>query len=173
MHPADIFILAVIAFSIWKGFRRGLVREAVALLGWVAGILFAMAGYASLAPALEPWIATPSLRMAAAFLIICLSVVAVAFMVGAMLRGMLSALAMGPADHVLGGCFGLARGALIVVLLVGLLARFFSHDPWWRAAEIPKAALPYAPAALSLTDKVRAQVRQIPQIPIQTANPDH
>ena len=39
MHPADIFILAVIAFSIWKGFRRGLVREAIALLGWVAGIV--------------------------------------------------------------------------------------------------------------------------------------
>ena len=42
MHPADIFILAVIAFSIWKGFRRGLVREAIALLGWVAGIVVAL-----------------------------------------------------------------------------------------------------------------------------------
>ena len=95
MHPADIFILAVIAFSIWKGFRRGLVREAIALLGWVAGIVVALNSYESLAPLLAAQIQTPSLRLAAAFLLICLGIVAVMFMVGQVLCSLLSALALG------------------------------------------------------------------------------
>jgi membrane protein required for colicin V production len=173
MHPADIFILAVIAFSIWKGFRRGLVREAIALLGWVAGIVVALNSYESLAPLLAAQIQTPSLRLAAAFLLICLGIVAVMFMVGQVLRSLLSALALGPADHLMGGVFGFARGVLITVLAVGVLGRFFHNDPWWKAAELPRALMPFAPVALSLTDEVKARVRQLPRIPIQSANPDH
>lgn len=173
MHPADIFLLAVVAYSVWSGFRRGLVREAIALAGWVIGLLVAMGSYASVAPSLEPFITTPSLRLAAAFLLVCLTVVCLAFVIGQMLRKVLSALALGPADHLTGGLFGLARGALIVVLGVGVTARFFQNDPWWREAEIPRAAMPYAPEALALTEKVRDEVKHLPRIQIQTAKPDH
>ncbi len=173
MHPADIFILAVVAFSIWKGFRRGLVREAIALFGWVAGIILAVNGYEALAPVFEPFIATPSLRLATAFLAICLGVVVTTFLIGQLIRGMMSALAIGPTDHLFGGLFGLARGALIVVLAVGVLGRFFQKDPWWQEAALPAAVMPYAPAALSFTEQVRAQVKNLPRIQIQTAKPDH
>ncbi|RZU48184.1 membrane protein required for colicin V production [Fluviicoccus keumensis] len=173
MHPADILILAVVAFSIWKGFRRGLVREAIALAGWIIGLIMAVNSYQRVAPALAPFIETPSLRMAAAFVLICLSVVTVVFLIGQLVRSLLSALAMGPADHLMGGLFGLARGVLIVLLSVGLVSRFFQNDPWWREAELPRAALPYVPEALSLTDKLKAEMKHLPKIQIQTANPDH
>ena len=173
MHPADILILAVVAFSVWRGFRRGLVREAIALLGWVIGIIVAVNIYQALAPLLAPYIETPSLRMAAAFLLICLGIVTLTFLIGQLLRSALSALALGPAYHLLGSLFGLARGALIVVLCVGVLSRFFQHDRWWQEAELPRSAMPYVPAALSITDKVKAQMTHLPKIRIQTANPDH
>ena len=49
MPIADLVILAVIALSLWKGFTRGLVRESLALMGWVMGFIVAINGYQSFA----------------------------------------------------------------------------------------------------------------------------
>ena len=58
MPIADLVILAVIALSLWKGFTRGLVRESLALMGWVMGFIVAINGYQSFAHVLAPLIKT-------------------------------------------------------------------------------------------------------------------
>lgn len=173
MQPADIVILVVMAFSTWRGLCRGLVREAVALAGWVLGILMAIRSHETVAPALAPLIATPSLRLAAAFLLVCLGVVFVVWCLGQILRTLLKALAMGPADRLLGAGFGAARGALIVVVVVGVLQPWVKDDPWWREAALPAAIFPYFPVVRHWTQEASAEARRLPAIHVPKASPDH
>ncbi len=163
MPLADIVILAVIALSLWKGFTRGLVREALALIGWIVGLIVAINGYAGLAPKLAPLITTPSLQQAVAFLLLCLGMVAISYAIALVLHTLLKTMALGPADKLLGACFGAARGLLIVLLVIGLFAPLFQNDAWWQQASFPKALLPYVPVAQHLTDQVKQQVHHLPK----------
>ncbi|MBK6757590.1 MAG: CvpA family protein [Moraxellaceae bacterium] len=54
MPVADLVILVILALSIWRGFARGLVREGLALAGWVIGLIVAINGYQSFAAVLAP-----------------------------------------------------------------------------------------------------------------------
>ena len=160
MPVIDIVILVVVALSMWKGLTRGLVREAMALIGWLLGLLVAINGYEQVAPLLAGMIQTPSLQKAAAFLLLCLSMVALSYVIALVLHTMLKALALNPVDKIMGGAFGIARGLLIVLLAVGLLAPFVQNDPWWQQVELPRQLLPYVPVAQKLTDELKRQWQQ-------------
>ena len=173
MPLADVIILAVIALSLWKGFTRGLVREALALMGWVLGLIVAINGYESFAAVLAPIITTPSLQKAVAFLVLCLSMVLLSYAIALVLHSLLKALALGPADKLMGAGFGAARGLLIVLLAINLMAPFLKNDAWWQEASFPSALLPYVPVAHQVTDEIKKQVHHLPQatIKIPTTQP--
>ncbi|MBP8111123.1 MAG: hypothetical protein RJA86_579 [Pseudomonadota bacterium] len=166
MPIADLVILAVIALSLWKGFTRGLVRESLALMGWVMGFIVAINGYQSFAHVLAPLIKTPSLQKAVAFLVLCLSMVLLSYLIALVLHSLLKALALNPVDKLMGAGFGAARGLLIVLLVINLLAPFLKNDAWWQEATFPNALLPYVPVAQQFTDEVKKQVHQLPKTPI-------
>ena len=170
MPVADIVILVVIAFSMWKGFSRGLVREALALIGWLVGLVLAINGYEEVARMLAPFIQTPSLQKAAAFLLLCLSMVLLSYMAALVLQQLLKALALNWADRLMGCGFGAARGLLIVLLAVGLLAPFVKEDAWWQEADFPKALVPYVPIAHQLTDELKQQIHHLPKTPLTFSN---
>ena len=173
MPVADLVILVILALSIWRGFARGLVREGLALAGWVIGLIVAINGYQSFAAVLAPFISTPSLQKATAFLVLCLSMVILSALIALVLSEILKALALRPVDKLAGAGFGLARGLLIVLLAIGLLAPFLQKDAWWQEASFPKALLPYVPAAHQVTDEIKKQVHHLPQatIKIPTTQP--
>ncbi|MBK6758050.1 MAG: CvpA family protein [Moraxellaceae bacterium] len=103
MPVADLVILVVLALSIWRGFSRGLVREGLALAGWVIGLIVAINGYQSFAVVLAPFISTPSLQKATAFLVLCLSMVILSALIALVLSEILKALALRPVDKLAGG----------------------------------------------------------------------
>ena len=166
MPLADVIILAVIALSLWKGFTRGLVRAALALMGWVLGLIVAINGYESFAAVLAPIITTPSLQKAVAFLVLCLSMVLLSYAIALVLHSLLKALALGPADKLMGAGFGAARGLLIVLLAINLMAPFLKNDAWWQEATFPNALLPFTPLAQQVTDEVKKQVHHLPKATI-------
>ncbi len=167
MPLADILILGLLAISIWKGFSRGIIREGLALAGWVVGLIVAINGYQSFAVTLQPFISTPSLQKAVAFLVLCLSMVILSTLIALVLAELLKALALRPVDKLAGAGFGLARGLLIVLLAIGLHAPFVQDDAWWQEASMPKALLPYVPVAHLVTDEIKKQVHHLPQTKIQ------
>lgn len=171
MPLVDILILLLLAVSIWKGFSRGIIREGLALAGWVVGLIVAINGYQSFAGVLAPFISTPSLQKAVAFLMLCLSMVILSSVIALVLAELLKALALRPVDKLAGAGFGLARGLLIVLLLLGLIAPFVQKDAWWQEASIPQALLPYVPVAHVITDEIKEQIHQLPQTNIQV--PSH
>jgi membrane protein required for colicin V production len=122
MSWVDYAVLAVAAISIGWGAWRGLVREVMSLAGWVIAFLAAnlFAG-----PLAETFTATmrAELRVAAAFIAIFIGSLVVTTLAGLLISKLAGAAGLGGLDRSLGGLFGLARAALIILalaLLAGL-----------------------------------------------------
>lgn len=133
MNWADYGILAIVILSILIGLLRGFTREIFGLGTWVLAVLLAFLFGAELADALRPNIATPLVRVGAAY--------GGLFLGGLLIGGILTALLVArvresrfsSADRTLGSGLGLVRGVLVVGLVV-LLARTagVGDEPWWQ-----------------------------------------
>lgn len=133
----DWAIIALIAVSGLISLTRGFVREALSLVVWVAAGAVAWLYGGALAAHLAPYIELPSARVIAA----CAILFVLTLMVGALithLLGMLvTATGLNGTDRLLGMIFGLARGALLVVIAVGLLSLApVQQDPWWQQSKL-------------------------------------
>jgi membrane protein required for colicin V production len=111
----------------------GLVFEVISLLGWGAAFWCAQAFATGVAAWLPIGDAEAAWRYPLAFVLVF---VGVAFGVGlaaSLMRRLVSAAGLSPVDRTLGGAFGLARGAVVLLVLavmVHLLA--LSEGAWWR-----------------------------------------
>jgi membrane protein required for colicin V production len=105
--------------------------------------------------------ATPLVRTVIAFTLLFVVILVTVSIAGLLFTKAARAVGLGLADRTLGGVFGFARGALILLVLAlaaGLTA--VPKEPFWReaklAAPLETAAIavkPYLPPALA--DKVR------------------
>lgn len=133
----DWAIIVVIAISSLISLRRGFFKEALSLLIWiVAGVVAWMFGGA-LAQHLTDFIETPSVRVIAAcamlFVVTLLLGALVNFLIGELIR----ATGLSGTDRFLGMVFGAARGALLVVVLVGLASLApVQQDQWWQQSSL-------------------------------------
>ena len=66
----DYVIIAVIALSALIGLARGLIREVLSLVIWVAAAGVAWVFHRPLADQLTPWLSTPTVRIGVAFVIL-------------------------------------------------------------------------------------------------------
>lgn len=159
MHPADGVILAVIAISLLLGLYRGFVREAFSLAGWVAAYVVARLFHPQMELMLGDSITTPSLRLAAAWGGLFLATLVVVSLVGYMVRSLMEAAGISLVDRLLGGAFGLARGAILVLATLVLLAPAVHKDAWWREARLPGVFMGFEPQGRELTEKVKEAAR--------------
>lgn len=135
MTVFDYTILAIVGISMLLGMMRGLVREALNLLAWVAAFWVANAYTVEIAPLLPQAIPTESVRFFAAFVLLFLGALLLTSLVTVALTELVKTLKLGIYDKGLGALFGLMRGLLIVLTLV-LLAGLTSlpHQGVWRNA---------------------------------------
>src|SRR5262245_38422035 len=133
MTAFDYAVLAIVVLSILVSLIRGLVREVLALAAWAVGFIIASVFAADVAALLAPRIADERVRLLAAFaglfLAVLLSMSVLALLVSKLVKGA----GLGLEDRLLGGVFGLARGVLVVMVLVlaaGLTA--LPRQPEWR-----------------------------------------
>jgi membrane protein required for colicin V production len=138
MTPVDYTLIAVVAISTLFGAIRGFLRESVALLGWLVGLWLAW----RYAPALQPYLGGALkgtvLQVWVARLILLVAAVLVAWVVGSLLGYLVqrSGLTLG-LDRILGGAFGLVRGAVIVGFAVMLAEAAEMHgEAWWKSSKL-------------------------------------
>jgi membrane protein required for colicin V production len=137
MTGFDFAVLAVVALSTLFAFVRGVVREVIALVAWIAGLGLALAFEGPVA-ALLPWFKdTPVAKHVIAFALIFVAVLIAGALVAYLLSKMVHAVGLGFVDRFLGAVFGLARGGIIVVLaaLVAGVTALPRHD-WWQNAAL-------------------------------------
>jgi len=133
----DWAIIAIIAISSLISLSRGFVKEALSLLTWiVAGVVAWMFGGA-LSQHLDAYIQTPSMRVIAACAILFIATLLVGALVNYLVGELIRVTGMSGTDRFLGMVFGGARGALLVVLLVGLLSLApVQQDTWWHESTL-------------------------------------
>lgn len=135
MTVFDYAVLAIIGLSILLSMIRGLVREILALLAWVAAFVAANLFGGKLAELLPAAIPTLELRLLAGFVGIFFVVLLLMSLAAIILSKLVKSAGLSLEDRILGSVFGLMRGALIVLVLV-LLAGLTSlpKEPVWRNA---------------------------------------
>jgi membrane protein required for colicin V production len=136
---------------------RGAVKEVISIIGWVAAFYVAKTYAGQLLPLLPEDIPTAQLKILAAFLILFLAVILLASFLSIALSSLLSKVGLGWLNRLVGAIFGLARGMVIVcvmVMLAGMTA--LPKDERWSNAmfsapleALVTAMLPWVPSHIA------------------------
>lgn len=132
---ADWVLLSVLLLSMLVGVWRGLVFEVLSVLGWVAAFFAAQWLAPPVADSLPLATASPSMRFAVAFVVTFVVAVFAAGLLAALMRKLVSAAGLRPADRALGALFGLVRGVillLVATVVVGMTP--LKSSAWWQAS---------------------------------------
>jgi membrane protein required for colicin V production len=137
MNWADWVIVALIAVSALISLKRGFVKEALSLLTWVAAFIIARLFADQLSVLLSGYIETPSARVVAAFVLLFVVVLFTGALVNNLIGMLIRATGLSSTDRVLGMAFGIARGCILVVVAVALLAMTpVIQDRWWSESSL-------------------------------------
>ena len=136
MTAFDYVAMAIVAASVLLGVWRGVVGEVIALVAWVLAFFAARWWGSEVAQVVfGDVIADPALRIVAAWVTVFVVVLVVMALLRLAVHGLLKALGLSLTDRLLGVVFGLARGLLIVLVLVavgGMLS--MAKEKWWSDA---------------------------------------
>jgi membrane protein required for colicin V production len=148
MTAFDLTVIGIVGLSTVFAFWRGLIRSVASLAGLVAAVLAAIHFSPTAANLLSMVSDNPATRYLVAFALIFIVVVLICGLLGWLLSRAIRAIGLGFVDRLLGAVFGVARGVLIVVMVV-LLAGLTTlpRQEWWQNASF---AQPLVIAALSL-----------------------
>lgn len=135
MTAFDYVVLAILGVSILLSMMRGFIREILALAGWVAAFYIARTYTLQFAELLPSGIPTEALKFLAAFVILFLAALLVTSLLAIALSQLFKNIGLSWLDRGLGAIFGIARGIVIIGVLV-LLAGLTSapKDIRWRNA---------------------------------------
>lgn len=133
MNWVDVAILIIISLSAVISLFRGFVREAVSLAAWVMAFWVAIGFSGKLEPLLRSTIDSPNVRLVVAFSILFLITLIAGAMVNYLIGQLVRKTGMGGTDRMLGVIFGIARGIVVIGVLV-LLAGIpqLSQETWWQ-----------------------------------------
>jgi membrane protein required for colicin V production len=133
----DYIILAVLGLSVLIGLWRGLISEVLALAVWAAAFWVAWTFGPAVSAHFEHTISLPSARVIVGYGICFVAVLILGALVRLAIARLVESTGLSGTDRLLGMLFGLARGVLLVTLLVFLLGfTAFTRDPWWRDSQL-------------------------------------
>lgn len=137
IHWADLVIVAIIGISALISLLRGFLREVLSLLAWVLAFWVALSFTQRVAPWLEPYVEVPSVRLILGFAVLFVITLLSVSLIGHIIVKLVGKTGLTGTDRMLGLLFGMARGGIVVLLLV-LMAGLtqIPQDPWWRQASL-------------------------------------
>ncbi|MCA1979777.1 MAG: CvpA family protein [Thiobacillus sp.] len=154
MSLLDLIVLLILGLAVVRGLMRGLVDTLFSLAAWLLAFVAGKWGALLVAPLLPLGVDNPAIRYFAGFVVVFLAVLIGVLLVGHALAALVKAAGLGPADTVLGGVLGLAKGLLILagLTLAAGLTSLPRTEFWQKAAlsaslqTMARAALPLVPA---------------------------
>lgn len=133
----DYVVLGIIGLSLLFGLWRGVVGELIALAAWALAIFAAVEFGGALGQSAFTGLNDPAVRTLAGCVVIFAGVLVAMALVRMMVSRMVKALGLSVSDRILGMFFGLARGALVCMVLVGLGGLTSApQQAWWREATL-------------------------------------
>ncbi len=145
----DYAVLIIIGGSVCLSLVRGFAREVLALAGWVIAFIAASLLAGPVAGLLTTLIAAEALRVLAAFGAVFLATLIAASLIALAVSRLIRSAGLGLEDRLLGSFFGLARGVLVVMVLI-LLAGLtgLPRQPAWTDAML-------SPPLVALAGEIR------------------
>ncbi|WP_449245867.1 CvpA family protein [Desulfobacca acetoxidans] len=128
MNLLDLGIVVILLLVGLRGYYRGLLQEMAVIIGLATGLIVAANYYLRLARLISQWVHTPLYSRIISFLIIFILVYWLVRIMGHLLHRFLAYLYLGPVDRLLGGGFGLLKGAVILGFLLTVIALMVPKD---------------------------------------------
>jgi membrane protein required for colicin V production len=133
----DYLVIGIVTVSLLFGLWRGVVGEIIALAAWGVGIFAAIEFGASVGHSVFAGLSDPALRTLAGCVVIFVGILVSMAVLNMVVRSMVKALGLSVSDRILGMIFGLTRGVLVCMVLVGLGGMTSAPmQPWWRNATL-------------------------------------
>lgn len=129
----DYAIVALIVISSVIGLMRGLVKEVFSLLLWVLAIWVGLNFSREGAVFLPAMITSPTARMASAFAVLFLLTLIIGSLISYLLGELIEKTGLTGSDRFAGMIFGIARGLLVVTLVIMLAGLTpIPEESWWK-----------------------------------------
>ena len=137
MTSVDYVVVLLCAVSTGFGVFRGLAKEALSLLTLLASIWLAWRFSWIVEPYLGDWAGAAEAKVWTARVVVFLLVIIIGSVVLWLTRKAIKQTGLTGVDRLLGGAFGLLRGAILVGL-AALVLQFtgLDQDPWWQEARL-------------------------------------
>ena len=141
MSGIDLAVLAVIVLSAFISFMRGFFREAVSLAMWVMAILITLTFTAQFSTLLPDTIEPAAARASISSMILFFGTLAIGTIISWLFQRIVDSASLTKIDRFAGVAFGMARGCILVILLVlaAHLTPAMKQEVWWRES----ATMPY------------------------------
>ncbi|UCV23904.1 CvpA family protein [Ferribacterium limneticum] len=137
MTGFDYVVIGIVAVSLLFGLWRGVVGEVIALVAWGVGIFAAIEFGASVGHSVFAGLSDQALRTLAGCVVIFVGILVSMAVLNMVVRSMVKALGLSVSDRILGMIFGLARGVLVCMVLVGLGGMTSAPtQSWWKNATL-------------------------------------
>ena len=173
MNEFDYAVIGVMLISIIVGAVRGAIREVMNIAGWVIAFILAHSFAADLAKYFADWAGDPVLRLVVAWVAIFLVVLLGVALISSLVTGAVKKIGLGGLDRGLGAVIGVARGAL--VLLVLTLAAGITKMPqsalWKEAVTTPWLEVAALYSRSLLPDRVAARIQYRSSVTAPSAEP--
>lgn len=124
MNWLDWTIFIVMVLSVLGAAAQGFFFELFSLAGTILGYLVAAWNYKRIAPWILPYVKNEWVASAVGFFLIFIVIVILAGIAGRIARWAMKEVGLRWFDRLLGAAFGLAKGVLVVAVLVMALAAF-------------------------------------------------
>lgn len=137
MTVFDYVVLGIVGLSLVFGLWRGVVGELIALVAWGLGLFAALELGGKVGQMVFSGINDGSMRLVAGCVLVFVGVLVLMALIRLAVQHMVKALGLTMSDRLLGMVFGLVRGVLICMVLVGLGGMTAAPKQiWWQDATL-------------------------------------
>ena len=138
MNWADWAIIAIVVLSALISLVRGFVREALSLAVWIAAVVVAVKFHQPLSHQFSNLIDTPSLQLIVSWIVLLLVTLLAGMLVTYIIGQLVKATGLSGTDRLIGSLFGVARGLIVVLVILVLLPKAVpvDQDNWWQQSNL-------------------------------------
>jgi len=136
-NAIDYIIIGILLLSTGISFLRGFFREVLSLVAWISAVLLSVTFTPQLSVLLESQIANDSLRVLISFVSLFISTLIVASLVNFLVSQLVKKTGFSGTDRMIGVVFGLARGGVIVAVIVLVIGfTTIPQESWWQESAL-------------------------------------
>ncbi len=153
MNLLDILLAVIVGISVATGFMAGFARVGVGFIATISGLLFGFWYYNVPAAWIrDHWTMSANVSNMLGFFVVFLMFLSAGAMIGKLLSKLFKWTGLNWLNRLMGGLFGLLRGALMAVAVVAIVMAFTPKPmPTWM---VGSEALPYVIDASNVCSKL-------------------